>query len=548
MLSWTYFGVNTSIEGTGGQSCVNYITTKRRLLESACVCIIFMYTLHRSYFKLNFDNPRHPIVQTKFRQILLLLHTFVFGIEIGFKLATSTLIWVLNPCHILTILQILLLASSRPSLRTVIFRIHVHMMNGPLLALTFPVLNTRFLPFERVTYFVQHFLIILIPTTFLNQNSEFSVEPIDDFSWVTFSLSIQVLYHFLILQPIALITGINLNNILCPAISDPFPGPNYRLWAVFHQSATGEYLNPDHQIYQAAKWFLRAMAPLTTTVDQYKLSSLPTDGVTSVRFQPGKAAPQFLVASSWDCTVRIYDVASGSQRLYYQHSTPVLDTTFSDTVHVVSGSIDGELKLFDCNTNQNQILGSCLRAISTMHYNSNIQACITGSWDCTVRIWDPRASVSSNATDSKGGAQSVHRQPNTVYTMDSIRNQLVVGTAGRHVLIWDLRQMHAPVEQRESSLRYQTRCIQCFPNGQGYILGSIEGRIAVEMFDPNPEVQKKKYAFKCHRVKDGDKETIYPVIAIAFHQGYNTFATVEKSVFSTKDRVYYTAVRFVLTI
>lgn len=117
-----------------------------------------------------------------------------------------------------------------------------------------------------------------------------------------------------------------------------------------------------------------------------------------------------------------------------------------------------------------------MRAISTMHYNSNIQACITGSWDCTVRIWDPRASVaSSNATDSKGGAQSVHRQPSTVYTMDSIRNQLVVGTAGRHVLIWDLRQMHAPLEQRESSLRYQTRCIQCFPNGQGYILGSIEG-------------------------------------------------------------------------
>ncbi|KAH8853381.1 Mitotic checkpoint protein BUB3 [Schistosoma japonicum] len=509
MLSWTYFGVNTSIEGTGGQSCVNYITTKRRLLESACVCIIFMYTLHRSYFKLNFDNPRHPIVQTKFRQILLLLHTFVFGIEIGFKLATSTLIWVLNPCHILTILQILLLASSRPSLRTVIFRIHVHMMNGPLLALTFPVLNTRF-----VSVFKVAILLSFLTSLFVLTTGEFSVEPIDDFSWVTFSLSIQVLYHFLILQPIAL-TGKNLIILLmiC-SITEHF---TLNACAIF------------------IEW---TMAPLTTTVDQYKLSSLPTDGVTSVRFQPGKAAPQFLVASSWDCTVRIYDVASGSQRLYYQHSTPVLDTTFSDTVHVVSGSIDGELKLFDCNTNQNQILGSCLRAISTMHYNSNIQACITGSWDCTVRIWDPRASVSSNATDSKGGAQSVHRQPNTVYTMDSIRNQLVVGTAGRHVLIWDLRQMHAPVEQRESSLRYQTRCIQCFPNGQGYILGSIEGRIAVEMFDPNPEVQKKKYAFKCHRVKDGDKETIYPVIAIAFHQGYNTFAT----------GIYLLIIHFVITL
>uniref|UniRef100_A0A5K4F6K3 Transmembrane protein 164 n=1 Tax=Schistosoma mansoni TaxID=6183 RepID=A0A5K4F6K3_SCHMA len=133
-------------------------------------------------------------------------------------------------------LQILLLASSSSWLTTFIFRIHLHMMNGPLLALTFPILNTRSLPFEHVTYFVQHILIILIPASFLNQSSEFSVEPIDDFSWVIFSLSIQVLYHFLVLQPIALMTGINLNNILCPAISDPFPGPNYRLWAVFHQS------------------------------------------------------------------------------------------------------------------------------------------------------------------------------------------------------------------------------------------------------------------------------------------------------------------------
>ncbi|CAH8571901.1 unnamed protein product [Dicrocoelium dendriticum] len=271
------------------------------------------------------------------------------------------------------------------------------------------------------------------------------------------------------------------------------------------------------------------MAPgLNNPADQYKLSSLPTDGITSVQFQPGKATPQFLAASSWDCTVRVYDVASGNQRMMHQHTTPVLDSVFYDTVHVLSGSLAGDLRSFDCNTNQAQVLGSCGRAISCMQYNSTILACITGSWDCTVRLWDPRATpsdVGSKGADGKGGAVSVHRQPNTVYTLDSIRHNLVVGTAGRHVLIWDLRQMHAPVEQRESSLRYQTRCIRCFPNGQGYILGSIEGRIAVEMFDPSPEVQKKKYAFKCHRVKEEDKEIIYPVTAIAFHQGYNTFAT-----------------------
>ena len=60
---------------------------------------------------------------------------------------------------------------------------------------------------------------------------------------------------------------------------------------------------------------------------------------------------------------------------------------------------------------------------------------------------------------------------------------------------------------------------------QAYVLSSIEGRVAVEYLDPAPEVQKKKYAFKCHRQKEQQVEKIYPVNAVAFHQEYNTFAT-----------------------
>ena len=56
-------------------------------------------------------------------------------------------------------------------------------------------------------------------------------------------------------------------------------------------------------------------------------------------------------------------------------------------------------------------------------------------------------------------------------------------------------------------------------------MSSIEGRVAVEYLDPSPEVQKRKYAFKCHRNKDGDVEHIFPVNAISFHKEYNTFAT-----------------------
>lgn len=60
---------------------------------------------------------------------------------------------------------------------------------------------------------------------------------------------------------------------------------------------------------------------------------------------------------------------------------------------------------------------------------------------------------------------------------------------------------------------------------QGYVLSSIEGRVAVEYLDPSLEVQKKKYAFKCHRLKENGIEQVYPVNAISFHSVHNTFAT-----------------------
>lgn len=38
-------------------------------------------------------------------------------------------------------------------------------------------------------------------------------------------------------------------------------------------------------------------------------------------------------------------------------------------------------------------------------------------------------------------------------------------------------------------------------------------------------MQKKKYAFKCHRLKGDGIEQVYPVNAISFHGVHNTFAT-----------------------
>ena len=63
------------------------------------------------------------------------------------------------------------------------------------------------------------------------------------------------------------------------------------------------------------------------------------------------------------------------------------------------------------------------------------------------------------------------------------------------------------------------------PDDAGYASSSIEGRVAVEWFDPSAESQARKYAFKCHRQTVDDVDVVYPVNALAFHPGFGTFAS-----------------------
>lgn len=43
---------------------------------------------------------------------------------------------------------------------------------------------------------------------------------------------------------------------------------------------------------------------------------------------------------------------------------------------------------------------------------------------------------------------------------------LIVGTSARRIIVWDLRNMETPLQQRDSLLKYQTRKISIFPNKQ----------------------------------------------------------------------------------
>jgi mRNA export factor len=58
-----------------------------------------------------------------------------------------------------------------------------------------------------------------------------------------------------------------------------------------------------------------------------------------------------------------------------------------------------------------------------------------------------------------------------------------VGTAERHIQVYDLNNPSAPFKQLQSPLKYQTRTVAAFPDKSGYLVGSIEGRVAVQHVD-----------------------------------------------------------------
>jgi len=148
---------------------------------------------------------------------------------------------------------------------------------------------------------------------------------------------------------------------------------------------------------------------------------------------------------------------------------------------------------------------------------------VSAGWNSKLHLWDARVTDSDPMTTVS--------LPGKAFDMDldSERNRVVLATSGRRTCIVDIRTATSQQQQqeaslvldRESSLKFQTRCVRFFPNGQGIAMGSIEGRVAVEYLEEVGMPAKKKYAFKCHRVQD----TVYPVNAIAFHPTFGTFAT-----------------------
>ncbi|XP_076160094.1 transmembrane protein 164 [Ptiloglossa arizonensis] len=236
MFEWAYDGVNASIARNIGPECAYYLSPKRRIIETLLIslfiigCLVWGYKRIRLPAQVSYAN--HDRVG---RRVLLIIMSLVLGMELGFKFSSRTVVYIFNPCHIITAVQLYLLAADPSPTVTSIFRIHLNFMNGPLLAYLFPETESRKIFADKALYYIQHGLMVVIPYYLLRLGGVYNLESLSDPSWSVFSYGLNLVYHFWILQAIAWPIQVNLSHMLCAAVLDPFEGQNYRLWTLVHQ-------------------------------------------------------------------------------------------------------------------------------------------------------------------------------------------------------------------------------------------------------------------------------------------------------------------------
>jgi hypothetical protein len=171
--------------GDGGLDCLAEVPLWQRHLE--CFVSVPVYALlaykGRRMIKASVDEGTARTSQFKQRQSdawLAVLLAFVLGWEFvlvappqqqlqrifphplhssrahcSYKLQVGSLIYFVNPCHIITATQIYLLCSAVSPRSMIVYYFSINLAFGPLTAVLLPVLNTRTIRGEQAVYWVQ---------------------------------------------------------------------------------------------------------------------------------------------------------------------------------------------------------------------------------------------------------------------------------------------------------------------------------------------------------------------------------------------------------
>ena len=276
----------------------------------------------------------------------------------------------------------------------------------------------------------------------------------------------------------------------------------------------------------------------------YYITDPMKDSISMLKFYPVKEK-QILASCGWDSKVYIWNIKSTSSlpsKTNVQHSliygelfeNPLLSLCWQGkNPNIFTGSTDGSIYMIDIQNKAKHFLGKHELGCKDVIYNEEMNVLISGGWDGKINVWDFRSNhpIISSYVGGK------------IYSMSSSNQMLVVAFNDRNISLFNLKKLRTSGQliselTCKSDLKYQTRKVCCFPKGDGYVIGSIEGKFSMKYFSFNKVFvidkntgstnNDRDYILKCHRNERiiSDISEIFSINDIAFNPVYGTFATV----------------------
>ncbi|KAK4196730.1 WD40-repeat-containing domain protein [Triangularia verruculosa] len=306
---------------------------------------------------------------------------------------------------------------------------------------------------------------------------------------------------------------------------------------------------------------ITATAKVGTLANDIDFPKGPQDTVSALRWSP-KA--DHLAAASWDGKVYIYDttnVATGASirgaAALDGGQAPFLDCDFNQVsfdefrAHmdvmvyamdegnmIAAASADQRIHIMDLNSpGQIMTLSGHTAPVRSIRWvdipcvPNPTGLLVSGSWDKTLLVWDPR------------------RQPNPVakvtlservWAMDGSGPTLIAGTANNKLQVFNLGKMTqgnaiTPDHIIDKPVGdFPIKSLAVHSGGSFWAAGSVGGRAAFGYADP--QKTDKTFTFRCHRVESQTKDKlteVYSVNSVAFARPPDGGRSGEKIVLAT---------------
>lgn len=239
----------------------------------------------------------------------------------------------------------------------------------------------------------------------------------------------------------------------------------------------------------------------------------PDDTVSRLRFSPPPTSDTYLVAASWNGSIRCWKVDTHTPAAaavsMAEQAAPILDCCWAaDGSAVYFGGVAKHVSRWDLGSGAMTTVAAhdgAIRCICDVEENSLLA---TASWDKSLRYWDVRVPTGS-PVGSVGLADRA-------YAMDVTGPLMVVGLADRKLVVYDVRKPSVPFREKYTQLWYQTRCVATWPDRMGYLVGGVDGRVSVDYVREGDGGN-----FSCHK----EKGKGFAINAIRFHRQSGYFAT-----------------------